>query len=235
MLKRVLVSFKHFQLYTMKLFCIPGFGVDDKIFNNLSLNADLHFINWLDPLPKETLHDYAARMAASIDEDEPVILGISFGGMIAQEIAKQRPVKQIILVSSVKSRSELPRHLKTIGMLRLDKLFPVKKVQQSDEFYKVANKRLGAVTKEEQEFANVYRKNANLNYVNWSFDKILNWKNTTCPEGTLHIHGNRDRVFPIKTIKPTHIIEGGTHMMVWNRAGEISSIINEALANLDAG
>ena len=216
----------------MKLYCIPGFGVDDKIFGNLKLNADLHFMNWLDPLPKESLKAYAARMASEITDDEPVIVGISFGGMIAVEIAKIRPVKQIILISSTKLRSELPKHLRTIGLLRLDKLFPVKKVQQSDRFYEVANRRLGAITPEEKQFANSYRKTANLNYVNWSFDKILNWKNKECPDNTIHIHGNKDKIFPIKYIQPTHVIENGTHMMVWNRADEISRIINEALGKL---
>lgn len=217
----------------MKLYCIPGFGVDDKIFSNLTIDADLVFINWLDPLPKETLTGYAIRMASSIDEEDPVILGISFGGMIAQEIAKLRRVKQIILVSSVKSGSELPRHLRTIGLLRLDKLFPLKKIPDSEKAFALANRRVGAFTKEEQAMANNYRRAANINYVNWSFDKILNWKNTTCPKETIHIHGTKDRVFPIRGIKPTHIIENGTHMMVWNRADEISSIINEALAKIN--
>lgn len=216
----------------MKLYCIPGFGVDDKIFGNLKLNANLHFINWLDPLPKETLKEYAIRMASSITEDEPVILGISFGGMIAQEIAKLRPVKKIILVSSVKSRTELPRHLRITGKLRLDKLFSVKKIPENEKAFAIANKRLGAFTEDEQKMANTYRRSANLNYVNWSFDKILNWKNSECPEDTIHIHGNKDRVFSIRNIKPTHIIQNGTHMMVWNRADEISKIINEVLARL---
>lgn len=216
----------------MKLYCIPGFGVDDKIFGNLTLNAHLHFINWIDPFPKETLQAYAQRMAASIDEELPVILGISFGGMIALEIAKLRPVKQIILISSIKTAKELPVHLRTIGILRLDKVFPVKKIQQSDRFYEVANRRLGAITQEEKDFANAYRRNANLHYVNWSFDKILNWKNTQCPDGTIHIHGDKDQIFPIKYIRPTHTIKNGTHMMVWNRAGEISKIINEVLKKL---
>ena len=216
----------------MTLYCIPGFGVDDKIFGNLKLNADLVFINWLDPLPKETISEYAARMASKIEEDDPVILGISFGGMIALEIAKQRPVKQIILISSVKTRSELPQQLKITGKLRLNRLFPVKKVQQNDQFYKVANRRLGARTPEEQAFANAYRKNASLNYVNWSFEQILNWKNTECPPKTIHIHGDKDQIFPMKPIKPTHVIENGTHMMVWNRAMEISEIINDVLKKL---
>lgn len=217
----------------MKLYCIPGFGVDEKIFGRLKLNADLHFINWLNPLPKETLKDYAARMASSIDEAFPVLLGISFGGMIAQEIAKLRRVRRIILISSVKSRSELPKHLRITGRLRLDKLFPVKKIPENEKAFSLANKRLGAFTGDEQKMANSYRRSANLNYVNWSFDKILNWKNSECPEGTIHIHGNKDRIFSIKNIRPTHIIENGTHMMVWNRADEISTIINEELEKLE--
>ena len=216
----------------MIVYCIPGFGVDEKIFNNLALNADLRFINWLDPLKGESLRQYAERMASSIDGEDVVILGISFGGMIAQEIAKFRRVKQIILVSSIKSRKELPKHLRITGRLRLDKLFPVKKIPDNEKAFKLANKRLGAFTAEEQLMANRYRRHANLNYVNWSFDKILNWKNDQCPANTIHIHGNKDRVFSIKNIKPTHVIDNGTHMMVWNRAGEISKIINEVLKKL---
>ncbi len=134
----------------MKLFCIPGFGVDDKIFGNLKLNAEPVFINWLNPLGHESISNYATRMATAIDEDHPILLGISFGGMIALEIAKQRPVKQIILISSVKSRNELPGRLKLIGQLRLNRLFPVRKVPQNDHFYEVANRRLGATTAEEK-------------------------------------------------------------------------------------
>jgi len=217
----------------MKIFCIPGFGVDEKIFGRLSIqNAEPKFLNWLDPLPKESIEEYAYRLAEDIDEHEPVIIGISFGGMMAIEIAKQRPVKQIILISSVKNRKELPLHLKAIGLFRLDKVFPVKKIQQSERAYDIANKRLGAFTDEEKSFANTYRKNGDINYINWSFDKILNWKNTWVPENIIHIHGDKDNIFPIKTISPTHLIKGGTHMMSWNRAGEISDIINQVLAKI---
>ncbi|MFV0605513.1 MAG: alpha/beta fold hydrolase [Niabella sp.] len=216
----------------MKIYCLPGFGVDEKIFGNLKLNAEMSFINWLNPLTKETIEAYAKRMASSILDEEPVIIGISFGGMMALEIAKQQPVKKIILISSIKHGGELPLSLRWIGKLKLNRVFPVKKIQQSDRFYKTANRRLGAYTKEEQAFANAYRKNASLNYINWSFEQILNWKNKTYPDGAVHIHGNKDLIFPIKYVRPTHVIDNGTHMMAWNRADEISRIINDCLASL---
>jgi len=212
-----------------KVYCIPGFGVDESIFENMEVDADLRFLNWITPVKNESIAEYARRMAEKIEEEQPVILGVSFGGMIAIEIDKFLPAKQLFIISSIKCRKELPFHLKCIGNLRLDKIFPVKKIQQSDKVYEIANKRLGAVTPQEKAFANAYRRNANIGYVNWSFDKILNWKNKEYPPHIIHIHGDADRIFPIKTVNPTHVIRSGTHMMIVNRAKEISVIINEGL------
>ncbi|MBZ4187895.1 alpha/beta fold hydrolase [Niabella beijingensis] len=218
------------------LYCIPGFGVDERIYGNLIIeNARLHFINWLEPEPGETFNTYARRMAAAITEEYPVLVGISFGGMIALEIAGFRPVRQVILISSIKQRAEMPLSMRLAGLLRLNRIFPVKQIQKSEAAYKIANRRLGAYTPDEQEFANTYRKTANLNYVNWSFEKILNWRNGNRFEQVIHIHGSKDRIFPIKYITADYVIEGGTHMMVWNRAAEISRIINNTLEQLNGG
>lgn len=215
-----------------KVYCVPGFGVDERIFANLEVDADLRFLNWIKPCQKESIESYARRMAEKIKEEHPVILGVSFGGMMAIEIDKFLPAKQVIIISGVKCRKELPFHLKCMGNLRLDKIFPVKKIQQSNKVYEIANKRLGAVTPQEQAFANAYRRTADIGYVNWSFDKILNWKNKVYPPGIIHIHGDADRIFPIKTISPTHVIKSGTHMMIHNRANEISTIINKVLGEM---
>ncbi len=210
-----------------KIYCIPGFGVDERIFSNLSVTGHLETIHWLSPLKKESISEYALRMSAKITEADPVIIGVSFGGMIAIEIGKLLPIRQIILISSVKCRKELPLQMRLIGNLGLDKIFPVKKIQQNERVYEIANRRLGAITPQEKEFANAYRRTADIHYINWSFDKILNWQNQSFPANIVHIHGDSDQIFPLKTIHPTHIIKGGTHMMVYNRPDEISAIINK--------
>ncbi|MCF3109066.1 alpha/beta hydrolase [Niabella sp. CC-SYL272] len=214
----------------MNLYCIPGFGVDERIYSNLVIDkAELCFLNWLDPDPKESFNAYARRMAAGIKDEDAILMGISFGGMVALEIAGFRNIKQVILISSIKQRAEMPLEMRLAGALRLNRIFPVRKIQQSEAAYRIANRRLGAYTPEEQEFANTYRKTAKLSYVNWSFDKILNWRNTNGFKNVVHIHGDRDRIFPIKYITPDYVIKEGTHMMVWNRAPEISAIINRVL------
>lgn len=214
------------------IYCIPGFGADERIFSKLTINANLKFINWLNPSRNETLPSYVGRMSAMIDEEEPIIIGVSFGGMIALEIAKTRAIKQMFLVSSVKCCKELPGKMKLVGKLRLNKIFPLKNIQRNQRFFKIANRRLGAFTAEEQEFANAYRKNVNSDYLTWSSNQIVNWKNTAYPQNIIHIQGDRDLVFPIKNLTPTHIIKGGTHMMVVNRPQEVSNIINAHLQTL---
>ncbi len=222
------------ELPKRKIYCIPGFGADDKIFNNLSIDhAELIFINWLKPSPKEPYKDYVLRMAEKIQEDNPIIIGVSFGGMVALEIARIRPVKQVVLVSSIKNTDELPRKWKLIGRLRLNHIFPIKRIQSNERFFAMANKRLGAFTSEEQDFANNYRRIIDKDYMIWALNQILNWRNTAVPANVVHIHGDADLIFPIKPLKPTHVIKSGTHMMIVNRAAEISAIINEILKGVE--
>jgi hypothetical protein len=60
---------------------------------------------------------------------------------------------------------------------------------------------------------------------------ILKWK-APVPHGILHIHGTRDGLISAKNVRADHWIEGGGHFMVWNRAKEISEIINRVIGEL---
>jgi hypothetical protein len=88
---------------------------------------------------------------------------------------------------------------------------------------------LGVSNEEERKLVNDYRKAADKFYLEWSIDRILNWKNNWLHPTIFHIHGDEDKIFPVKKAKPTHIVKGGTHMMVINRAREISKLINGIL------
>ncbi len=135
-------------MLTTKVYCIPGFGADD-FFSKLKISAHLKCISWVKPVEQEPIALYAHRMAVLITEKNPIIVGVSFGGMIAIEISKILNLRQIILISSIKNRKELPVSLKIIRRLRLDKAFPVKRISQTSKTFHIANRRLGAVTPEE--------------------------------------------------------------------------------------
>lgn len=209
------------------IYCISGLGADEKIFANLRLQGyELKPISWLQPQKGETIHTYAARMAAAIAEDNPIVIGVSFGGMIAIEIARQRTLRKLILVSSIKSASELPRWMRIAGRLRLNRIFPVRSNKFTE---RIDNHRLGVSNEEEKQMVRAYRRSGDPVYLKWAINEILNWKNRWTPGNMIHIHGEYDKIFPVKNIKADHVIKGATHFMIYNRAADISDCISKEL------
>ena len=83
------------------IYFVPGLAASSKIFEYLKFPDDtfkLHFLEWLLPLSEtEKIEDYSKRMAALVTEENPVLVGVSFGGIIVQEMSKHLKVKKIIL------------------------------------------------------------------------------------------------------------------------------------------
>ncbi len=209
------------------IFCISGLGADERAFSKLAIKGyDLKVIKWLMPLPGETIEHYAERMRAGITEENPILMGLSFGGMVCTEIAKQIPVKKLILISSIKSSQELPGWMKTVAKLRLNKIFPMRSTKLTQPFQ---NRMLGVSTKEEKELVYQFRRKVDLPYTTWAVNQAINWKNDWKHPEIYHIHGDNDNMFPIKNIKPTFTIKNGGHFMVMNKAEEVSACINSIL------
>jgi len=212
------------------MYCISGLGADERAFERLNVNGcSLCYLEWIAPKPNENLTSYAGRMLSQIAEEDPVILGLSFGGIIAIEIAKQIAVKKLILVSSVKTYNEIPRWMRIAGTLSLHKLIPIRSNRITE---KADDRRMGIETAEEKNFVDSYRKKADPKYVDWAVDQILNWKNFWVPDNAFHIHGEKDRMFPLRNIQPTHVIKNGTHIMILNKADEVSACIEEIVLHL---
>lgn len=209
------------------IYCISGLGADEKIFAKLQLKGyDLKYIPWLQPNKNEKIDEYAKRMALAIHDDAPILLGVSFGGMMGIEIARLMPVKKLFIVSSIKSVKEMPAWMRWAGSLKLNKIVPLRSYKLID---KIGIDRLGVTTKEERELVRNYRKNVDLRYLDWAIQQIVKWKNNWQPDHIVHIHGNKDKIFPVKRISGGHIIKNGTHLMIYNRADEISRLIEQEL------
>lgn len=210
------------------IYCISGLGADERIFSKLIIKGyRLQHIPWLPPVANESIEAYASRMALAIDDENAVVIGVSFGGMMAIEIARQKHLRKVIIISSVKTSTELPAWMRVAGKMRLNKMFPL--VRPVSFVEGIANRRIGAFTPEEKEIARAYRKTADEGYIQWAVDKIVNWKNTWQPPGLVHIHGDADKMFPFQKIRQPVLIHGGTHFMIFNKAEEISQKIIDQL------
>jgi pimeloyl-ACP methyl ester carboxylesterase len=209
------------------IYCISGLGADERAFSKLKINGYvLKVIPWLMPGADETIEHYAARMRAGITEENPILMGLSFGGMISTEIAKQVPVSKIIIISSIKSSKELPRWMKAVATLKLNKIVPLKSSRLTQP---IQNKMLGVQTEEEKTLVSSFRREVDLPYTNWAVNQAINWKNNWQHPNIYHIHGDNDHMFPIKNIKADFTIKDGGHFMIMNRAEEVSACINTIL------
>ena len=216
----------------LNVYCIPGMGVDERIFQNLSLNnCTIRHIKWITPLINESLPDYAMRLAKQIDTSQPFILiGVSFGGMCCTEITRRLNPLKTILISSCKASDELPLKIHAF------KLFPLYKIWNDKLFIYGAlllRKNFGVLTKEYTELFRRMLKTAPVNYFKRAVHCIVFWKNKPAHKNIIHIHGTADKILPFRKIKNCdYTINNGTHWMVMDRADEISKIINGELKKL---
>ena len=54
-------------------------------------------------------------------------------------------------------------------------------------------------------------------YLRWAIYEMLHWKQRRSHTEVIHIHGDRDKVFPLKYIRNCTVVPGGTHIMIINR------------------
>lgn len=213
------------------IYLLPGLGLDDRIFDRLELpDLEIHYLNWLKPLSlNESLQSYAQRMAEGIDtsQEEIVLIGHSFGGILAQEIARLIPIRQIILISSIKSRKENPLIFKLVGKLGLYHLMSRALVTRTFFLWGALYGYSGGA--EQRLLEDMFRKNSNL-YLRWALKQLAFWNPEPGDTPLVHIHGTRDRTFPLRKIKPPVIpVRGGWHFMVYQKPKEISELLMEQL------
>ena len=213
----------------MKVYFISGLGADERAFGQLELpGVEPVYLNWIPPLQKESMESYAGRMAEKITEPDPIIIGLSFGGMIAIEIAKQIRVKKLILISSAKGEQELPLFFKMGRYIPLYKLIPIRVNFLTEPFILFFN---GVKNKEQKKAIREIINNKTIADFNaWAVDRIVHWKNRTLPANLVHIHGDADKLLPYKYVKADYTIHGGGHFMIVNQAKELSALLQKLIA-----
>ena len=208
------------------IYFVPGLAASPKIFEYLQLPEDqfeFHFLEWIIPTSiNETIYDYSKRMAALVHHPDPVLLGVSFGGIMVQEMSKHLNVKKIILISSVKSKYELPNRLKAIKKTQIYRLFPVKSIANMEEFVKYT---FGKIAEKRVKLYREYLSIRDEKYLTWAIYNALHWQQSSPLKNILHIHGDADHVFPIKNIKDCISISNGTHVMILYKTKSIRQII----------
>ncbi|RYU96556.1 alpha/beta hydrolase [Emticicia agri] len=209
------------------LYIFSGLGVDERVFKYLDFtDFEVTFIKWVQPDANESIEDYAKRLTGQITAEKPVIVGLSFGGMMAIEITKHLPAEKVILIASAKTFKEIPFYYRWAGYLKLHKILPVKVFKQhtfiNDWFF-------GIETKEHRKIFAEILYDLDAYFLRWAIDKILCWKNLTIPPNVIHIHGDTDRILPIHFVNADFVIKGGGHFMTVSQAKELTELLHTSI------
>jgi pimeloyl-ACP methyl ester carboxylesterase len=200
------------------VYFMPGLAASSTIFEKIALpeaEFEMHFLEWFLPHEKESIESYAARMAQKILHENPVLVGVSFGGVLVQEIAKLIPTQKVIIISSVKSQNEFPTRFKIARTTKAYKLIPTQLLADIEKLvtYAFGDNIVSKRIKLYEKYLSVRDKQ----YLDWAIETILCWNQKEGAASIVHIHGDADEVFPIKYIQNCIVVKGGTHIMILNK------------------
>jgi hypothetical protein len=197
---------------------MPGLAASPTIFERIQLpNAlfEMHLLEWEIPLEQESLQAYAKRMAQKVTHENVVLVGVSFGGILVQEMKAFLQPKKVIIISSVKANTEFPRRFKIAKTTKAYKLIPTQLFENIELLMKFSFG--SSIIKQRLVLYEKFLAVRNKHYLDWSIEQIINWERKDIDPEIIHIHGDADEVFPPKYIKEFIPVKGGTHIMILSK------------------
>jgi len=196
------------------VYFMPGLAASAQIFERIVLPDAIFetvLLEWEIPLDNETLLQYAKRMTQKITHPNPVLIGVSFGGILVQEMAQFIQARKVIIISSVKTNLEFPRRMKVAKTTKAYKLIPTNLISNIESLSRFSfGTKINQRLKLYEKFLRVRDKR----YLDWAVEQVILWPRTVADESVIHIHGDEDDVFPIKNIQNCIVVKGGTHVMI---------------------
>ena len=212
---------------------IGGIASDERLFRYqmVSIENAVYL-----PFPKhdrnDTMETYAQKFIPFIDTSKPFnIVANSMGGIMTMELIKHVNPEKVVLISSIKSRKEMPFILKQMKFTNMHKLLPGKGFIGAIQFGSLFKRE---VLKEPamRNLAVSMAKSNDPSFLYWCVNAIVKWNGTEdYRKDIIHIHGTKDEMFPLRNIKNVIEVKGGSHAMILNRHHEVTKLLVESLKN----
>lgn len=209
----------------MDVYLFSGLGADERLFRGLDLGqANLHFIRWPMPLAGEKLEDYANRVSKQVLSSNSVLIGVSFGGMVATEVAKIIPHRMLITISSANQPSHLPYLITIARYMGLHRFAGI--IRSSIGMW-IFTKIMGTVDREHQQLLQEMLRDTQPQFIKSALPMLMNWKPAIPAPRAITIHGKDDHIIPAR--HEHDLILPGGHAIVLTRAREISCFVRQKL------
>ena len=214
---------------SLPVILLPGLGLDERLFAVQKLELPgLQVPAWLKPRYFETLPEFGRRMAQAVDPGKPCYVGgMSFGGMVALEMSRHLDCRGCFLISSIRSREELPVWAKILAPGAW--LLP----PRSDLIGAAAGTLLlwtvaRLFPPRWQQFC-VHLGKMRAPILPWACRAVVAWRPSpvTCP--VHQIHGDRDPILPHHQTRPDQIVPRAGHLLPLTHPYVVSNFLRHTL------
>ncbi|MBI4563173.1 MAG: alpha/beta hydrolase [Planctomycetes bacterium] len=215
----------------MRLVLIPGLGLDRRFFEpQRTLPFDLDVPDWPDPRAGETLEAYADRMADHVGAAD-ALGGVSFGGMLAQAMARRLRPRVVIGIGSARTGRDIP------GVLHLAEsvLRQLPALKATPGRWAVNLGFLGPLKESHKRFLMPIIADSSMELVRAASRMILEWRGSDVPCPAYFIHGDRDVIIRARTVRPDRLIRGGGHLISLTHPKAVNAFIEECVRKAGTG
>ncbi len=147
--------------------------------------------------------------------------------MLAVEMARHDAQLKAVIISSAKTRDELP------GWIKLTRFFPAYRWLPNELMRSIVqhcNWLFGAEKKATIRTFHAIMKQSFIPFDTWAVHAINHWQNKEVPPNVFHIHGTGDRLLPYARVRCNAAIPGGRHLMVMDHGNELIPLIKNYFA-----
>lgn len=216
----------------MDIHLIPGLGADHRIFDRLLVDAPYRYAHDWPIMPEgSSLVDFAKKLALKVDGSRPhILIGMSMGGMVVQEMAAMTKPSGVAIISSWKGPDEMPVHIRTLRGTHPERVLTKAMLQR---LLPVIRWQMGVEGTDAAELLESFALTSNLDRLKIQVAAVLDWQGANHPLPDLvHIHGDHDRLMPLGSITGAHVVKGGSHFMVYQKAAEVERILRDTMPGL---
>ncbi|RYY17076.1 MAG: alpha/beta hydrolase [Cytophagaceae bacterium] len=206
-------------------YLIPGLGADERVFQGLRLPGPATVLPWLPPhSPTEPLRHYAARLAELVPLGQLCwLVGVSFGGLLALEIGRLRPLARVVLISSLADSRQLPPLLKLGRLAGLHRLLPFGLLPRLP---RLAQWFFGARNGREYRLLARILRDTDPAFARWATRQLLQWDSAGVP-AAVRLHGTHDRLLPAGPATIEYLLPGAGHFLIVSHAAQVSAILKQ--------
>jgi pimeloyl-ACP methyl ester carboxylesterase len=217
----------------MGLILLPGLGGDQRQFEpQRAAFPDLLVPPWIVPKRRESLPAYAARLADTIPPVRPMVLGgSSFGGMVAYEMAGHLRPAAVVLIGSCRSPRALRPMLRRLRPLAPG--IPVQVLALAQWMSPVGARMFSSLPPEQRALCVAMFKEMDCGFMKWVCRAILGWRpDEPPPVAVFQIHGQKDRVMPVRLAEADEVIPEGGHLINLTHAQQVNAFLRKAVESV---